>query len=628
MQSHLVNITSKIKALARSGQIEYARKVFDEMVLRDVVAWNSMLSSYSQLGLHQEALSLFQSLRTGVVRPDHFTFTSTLSACASSCELKYGHKIHALVIVSGYNAYLSVNNSLIDMYGKCFSHFDANKVFEEMEVTNEVSSLSWCSLLFAYVNVNKLDVAANFFNAMPKKGVIAFNTMIAGHARQGEAKLSVGLFKDMLDELCTPDQWTLSALMNACAESRQKFLGFMVHGYILKSGWSSASEANNSILSFYATVNCHNDVLKMVHSIDVLNQVSWNAIIDAHMKVGNIDEAFTVFTQSPEKNLVSWTSMIAGFARNGHGEHAIYFFVDMTRNDIKPDEFTFGAVLHACSTLAVLGHGKMIHACGFKSGLFTHTYVGNGLVNMYAKCGEIRDSQAAFCDIYLKDLISWNTMLFSYGLHGWSKQVVQLLEEMLTCGVNPDKVTFIGLFMSCSHSGLVDNARALFESMSSVYGISPGIDHVTCLVDILGRSGHIEEARKIASEYFGKQNTMLLQEVLFGACSAQNNIELGKELGKLFKSLDPQNEMSYILLSNLYCASGQWKEAEMVRQAMVSEGVKKMPGFSWIEVDNQMTIFAAGREPNPWMGKLDEMISILDSEMRFPHYFSRLDGIT
>ncbi|VFQ64908.1 unnamed protein product [Cuscuta campestris] len=584
-----------------------------------------MLSSYSHLGLHQEAFSLFNNLRCGIVQPDHYTFTSMLSACAGSSELKYGKKIHALLIVYGYNACLPINNALIDMYGKCFRPYDANRVFEEMGVTNEVS---WCSLLFAYVNVNNLDVATDVFKAMPKKGLIAFNTMIAGHARRGEVGSSFSLFKDMIDEPCPPDQWTLSALMTACAESRQHYLGCMLHTYILKSGWSSTSEANNSTLSFYASVNQHGDVLKLVQGTDILNQVSWNAIIDAHMKGGNICEAFTAFTQAPLKNLVSWTSMIAGCARNGHEEQAIGFFVDMTRNGIKPDKYTFGAVLHACSTLAALNHGKMVHGCGFKGGFITHNYVGNNLVNMYAKCGDIKDSHGAFCEIYEKDLVSWNTMLFAYGLHGWSMQAFHLLEEMLAAAVKPDKTTFIGLLMSCSHSGLVDNGRALFESMAGVYNIPPGVDHVTCLVDILGRGGYMEEARRIANEYLVKNSTMLPQEVLFGACSSQNNTELGVELGNLLKSSEPRNETSYVLLSNLYCASGQWKEAEMVRQAMVDKGVMKTPGFSRIEVQKQVKIFVAGRESILWMEKVDELLFILNSEMRYPHYVHGSGSIT
>ncbi|CAH9136681.1 unnamed protein product [Cuscuta epithymum] len=616
MQSNLVYMTTKLIALARSGQVMHARKLFDEMLLRDVVAWNSMLSSYSRSGLHQEALSLFKNMRIGAVQPDDYTFTSMLSACAGSSELKYGKKIHALLILCGYNACLPVNNALIDMYGKCFSHDDANRVFEEMDATNEVS---WSSLLFAYVNVNELDIATIIFKSMLKKGVIAYNTMIAGHSRRGEVGLSFGLFRDMFEEPCTPDKWTLSALMTACSESRQHSLGCTLHSYILKSGWSSASEANNSTLSFYASVGRHKDALKLAQGTDtVLNEVSWNVVIDIHMKLGNICEAFTAFTQAAMKNLVSWTTMIAGCARNGHGEEAINLFIDMSRNgsDIKPDEFTLGAVLHACSTLPVLGHGKMVHGFGFKQGFISHTYVGNGLVNMYGKCGETRDSHAAFCEILEKDLVSWNTMLFSYGLHGCSTQAFQLLEEMVACGVCPDKATFIGLLMSCSHSGLVDNSGALFESMAGVYGISPGVDHVTCLVDILARGGYMEEARRIADVYSERNSTALPREVLFGACSSQHDIELGLELGKSLKILEPQNEMSYVLMSNLYCASGQWKEAEMVRQAMVDEGIKKIPGFSRIEVQRELITVVAGIDSNPWMGELNGVLSILHTDMR------------
>ena len=153
MRSELFRFTSKIVAYAKSGQIASARKLFDGMSHRDSITWNAMLASYSQLGLHQEALSLFYKMRVFDNRPDHFTFTATLSACAGACELRRGTKLHALILVLGYQSYLPINNALIDMYGKCWSPSSATRVFEEMNLRNEAT---WCSLLFAYTKLVSL----------------------------------------------------------------------------------------------------------------------------------------------------------------------------------------------------------------------------------------------------------------------------------------------------------------------------------------------------------------------------------------------------------------------------------------------------------------------------------------
>lgn len=614
---NLFHTTSKIVALARSGQITCARKIFNEMPFRDSIAWNAMLTSYTQLDFHNESLLLFRCMRISDTRPDHFTLTATLSACAGAYELQCGTQIHTLVTVLGYRSYLPVNNALIDMYGKCSNPLSARKVFEEMKHRNEVS---WCSFLFAQTNSAQFDVAHEVFSMMPKRVEIAWNIMIAGYARNGEVESCLTLLKEMTESMCQPDQWTFSALMNACAEALEFWCGCMVHALVIKSGWSSAAEVKNSVLSFYAEVGCHENAIKIFESIGTLTQVSWNAMIDTYMKLGNTHEALLVFQRAPEKNIVSWTSMIAGFAKNGPGEEAGSFFVDMVRSGVQPDDFTFGAVLHACSSLAVLGHGKMVHGCILRYGFHAYVFIGNGLVNMYAKCGDLEGSVRIFRNIPDKDLVSWNAMLFAFGLHGQAIQAVQVFEEMVENGVKPDNVTFIGLLMSCSHAGLIEESHVLFETMRSVYGLSPEMDHVTCMVDMLGRGGYLAEAKELVDKYseVGGGETSSW-EALLGACSAQGDIGFGKSLGESLKILEPHKEASYVSLSNLYCASGQWKEAEMVRKMMVNQGVKKMPGCSWIQVRNKVKAFVAGKHSYSCMNdELCNVLSLIDFEMRNP----------
>ncbi|PQQ17745.1 pentatricopeptide repeat-containing protein [Prunus yedoensis var. nudiflora] len=494
----LFQTTSKIAALARSGQMTCARKLFDEMPHRDSVAWNAMLTSYTHLGFHQEALSLFRQMRISDTVPDHFTLTATLSACASVCNLRCGTKVHALVTVLGYQSHLPVNNSLIDMYGKCLDPSSARRVFEEMKLRNEVT---WCSFLFAQTNSSQFDVARHVFSMMPRRVEIAWNIMIVGYARYGEVESCLDLLKEMKESLCQPDQWTFSALMNACAEALEFWHGCMVHALTIKSGWSSAAEVKNSVLSFYAELGFHGSAVKIFESTGILTQVSWNAMIDTYMKQGNTHEALLVFQRAPEKNIVSWTSMISGYAGNGHGDEAAKFFVDMVRSGVQPDDFTFGAVLYACSSLAVLGHGKMVHGIILHYGFHAYVFIGNGLVNMYAKCGDLQGSVRAFSDILQKDLVSWNAMLFAFGLHGQAIRALQVFKEMVENGVKPDNVTFIGLLMTCSHNGLIEESRVLFETMGSVYGISPEMEHVACMVDMLGRSGYLAEAKELVDKY-------------------------------------------------------------------------------------------------------------------------------
>lgn len=616
MRSYLFRTTSKIVGLARSGRICDARKLFDEIPERDSVAWNAMLAAYSHLGLYQQTLSLFGRMRISHSKPDNFSYSAAINACAGALHLRFGTKIHALVVVSGYQSSLPVANSLIDMYGKCLNPDDARKVFDEMAASNEVT---WCSLLFAYANsCDRFGMALELFRSMPERVEIAWNIMIAGHARCGEVEACLRLFKEMCGSLYQPDQWTLSALMNACAESMELLYGCMVHGFVIKSGWSSAVEVKNSILSFYAKLECHNDAMKVFTSFGAFNQVSWNAIIDAHMKVGDTQKALLAFQQAPEKNIVSWTSMIAGYTRNGCGELALSKFLDMTRNSVQLDDLVAGAVLHACASLAILAHGKMVHSCIIRLGLDKYLFVGNSLINMYAKCGDIEGSGLAFLGILEKDLVSWNSILFAFGLHGRANEAICLFREMVACGVEPDGVTFTGLLMTCSHLGLIDEGFAFFRSMSLEYGLSHGMDHVACMVDMLGRGGYVAEARILAQKYSKTSRDRTNSfEVLLGACYAHGDLGTGSSVGEHLKNLEPEKEVGYVLLSNLYCASGQWKEAEIVRKEMADQGVKKkVPGSSWIEIRNVVTAFVSGNNSYPYMADISKILYLLELEMR------------
>ncbi|KAG8483253.1 hypothetical protein CXB51_022269 [Gossypium anomalum] len=175
--------------------ITTARKLFDEMPHKDSITWNAMLSSYSQLCLHTDALSLFHLMRYTNTKPDHFTFTSTLNACSGLGSFRNGTKVHALIIAFGYQCYLPVNNSIIDMYGKCLDPCSARKAFEETgeSIRNEVT---WCSLLFAYANSGQFNIAFETFYEMPKRVLVAWNIMITGFARNGEVEMCIQLLKE------------------------------------------------------------------------------------------------------------------------------------------------------------------------------------------------------------------------------------------------------------------------------------------------------------------------------------------------------------------------------------------------------------------------------------------------
>ncbi|XP_010909499.2 pentatricopeptide repeat-containing protein At2g36980, mitochondrial [Elaeis guineensis] len=618
-QLDLISTTSKLVFLARSGWIASARKLFDEMPDRDTVSWNAMLTAYSNSGQPHRALSLFSIMRTSAAWPDCFSFTAVLAASADLHDLSSGRKLHALLLRLGLRSSLPVSNSLLDMYGKCSCPSDAGRAFEEMEERNEVS---WCSLLHGHVNAGQLDDAHQVFDEMPVRKTISWNILIMGYARLGKIEHSISLFKKMQLLGVEGDVITFSSLMNACSDLSGPRFGRMIHAFIYQNGWDVAIEVKNSVLSFYAKFGFCNDALKAFESMETRTIVSWNAMIDANMKVGNVHGALLLFLKAPETNVVSWTAMISGFARNGYGEEALSLFVGMKRKSLAPDDFTFGAVLQACAMLTVLANGRMTHNCVIHCGFDYFLYVANGLVNMYTKCGDVEAATQVFDGILRKDLVSWNVMLFGFALHGLAAKAFKVYEDMLACGILPDKVTFIGLLMACSHAGFIEQGRAFLHVMESVHGIKLDTDHITCIIDMLGRAGHLGEA----SELLGSCSRIVSDritdtcEALLSACAVHGDMRIGKMVGEQLVRMEPQKEVGYVILSNLYCVGEQWREAEKVRRVMMEQGVQKVPGCSWIEVSDMVMEFVSGSQSVNHMIHVHNMIGLLNCEMRNPSF--------
>lgn len=557
-------------------------------------------------------------MRLAGAKPDDFTLTAAIAAASDLRDLATGAMLHGLAVRSGFDT-LPVSNSVVSMYGKCSCPSDTARAFEAMEQRNVVS---WCSLLHAYTNSGLLQHALQLFGEMPKKNTVAWNVLIMGSALCNEPTMSMRLFREMVALGFESDALTFSGLMNVCAELDDPCSGHMVHCMISKVGWIDAVEVSNSIISFYAAFGCEKDAVKVFEAMRTQSQVSWNAMIDAHMKVGNMEKALSLFKEAPSTNLISWTSVVMGFVENGLREEALLAFINMMKNFYRPDDLMFGAALQACAIVAVLGYGKMVHGCVIRFGFGSFAYVANGMVNMYAKCGDIEGSSMVFNGICLRDVVSWNTMILGFALHGRALKALEMYKEMVASNVRPDKVTFVGLLMACSHSGLLEEARGFIDMMESAHGVSPDADHATCIVDMLGRAGHLNEASKliVGCSRFVSDKGANPSEALLSACTVTGDLAAGREVGERLVGEEPENDAGYVMLSNLYAVSGQWMEAERVRKKMVKQRVKKEPGCSWIEVRDVVKVFTSGSRSLTQMLDLHDMLDCLQSEMRNPSF--------
>lgn len=339
-----------------------------------------------------------------------------------------------------------------------------------------------------------------------------------------------------------------------------------------------------------------------------------SALLDMYAKSGSMCDVREVFARMTEQDRVSWTAMITGCAENGFVEEALELFCHMKKANASPDEFTISSVLAACASVS-LEQGKQVHAYVKKIGLELVVIVGNSLLTMYAKCGSIESAHQVFGEMLQRNLSSWNSMIMGCAQHGQGKDALQLFKQMQEANLQPDHITFLGVLHACCHIGLVNEGYHYFYSMSRDHNITPRIDHYACMVDLLGRAGHLNEAEDFIS-LMPCEPGILVWQTLLGACRIHGNVELGVRAAEHLVDLDPQDVATYVLLSNIYAAAGRWDDRARVRKTMKDRGLRKEPGCSWIEVNNRVHAFVVEDKLHPQIRSIDDKFDELSDLMR------------
>lgn len=215
------------------------------------------------------------------------------------------------------------------------------------------------------------------------------------------------------------------------------------------------------------------------------------------------------------------------------------------------------------------------------------------------------------------DIISWNSIICGLAHHGYGEKALEIFETMRLKGVNPNEITFVGVLSACSHAGMVKEGKHYFEAMKTEYSLQPVSEHYTCIVDLLGRFGLIDEAMNILEQ-------MKLHRIdisasvwgaLLGACRMHKNFKIGEVAGERILELEPSNSGVYMILVEMFLASGRRNDAERTWIQMKDFGVKKQPGCSWIELSNNSYIFLAGDRTHPQFYMILSILKLVYREM-------------
>eukprot|EP01018_Ginkgo_biloba_P010548 Gb_15394 [translate_table: standard] len=577
---------------AKCGRLEDARQMFNVIPERDVVSWNTIIGIYGQHGYGQEALKLFCEMHRLGMKPNHITFACVLNACASSLSLEQGKQLHAHIIRTELELNVFVGSALVDMYAKC----------------------------------GRLGEALQLFNRMPERNVVSWTAMISGYAQLGHGEAALSVFFQMQHEGIKPDQFTYASVLGMCASLTDLKQGHQVHANIIKSGFESFVPVGNALVSVYAKCGSIEDARQVFDKMSTRDVISWTSLITGYAKCGTLDYARHLFEKMPARNVVSWNAMMAGYVQLGHGEKTLKLFSQMQWAGTKPDWITFASVLSACASLAALKLGRQVHVHTIRNGLESYVSVGNALVTMYSKCGSIEDAHHVFNKMLEQDTVSWNAMITGYAQHGHGQKAFHFFEQMLQLGMKPDHITFVAVLSACSHTGLVDEGRYYFESMSRVHCITPRSEHYACMIDLLGRAGHLDEAENFINNMPFKPHASVWGALL-SSCRIHGNIELAKRAAECLFELEPHDSGTYILLSNIYATAGRWEDAAKVRKMMKERGVRKNPGCSWIEVKNRVHAFMVEDRTHPQIEEIYAMLETLDEQMKKAGYVPNTDFV-
>lgn len=550
-----------ISMYAKLGRIQDSISIFQCFENRDIVTWNSMISSLVQNDQFTLAIrTLYEMVQSSDIKPDEFTISSVLPAYSQLDLLNTGREIHAYVLKN-------------------------DNIFDNPFVAS--------ALVDMYCNLGRVEAGRFVFDQVPLQRHGLWNAMISGYAQNGLEEEALKLFVDMeVIAGLQPNETTLAIVLPACVKCDAFETKETIHGYVVKRGMEGDRFVQNALMDMYARVGKMDISRRIFYSMDSIDVVSWNTVIAGHVLSGTVSEAFDLLLEMQSEG-----------------------------NGMKPNNITLITVLPPCGTLAALAKGKEVHCFSIRHGLNDDVAVGTALVDMYAKCGCLSLCRKVFNEMPKRNSVTWNVLIMAYGMHGHGEEAIKLFNEMiLSKEAEPNEVTCIAALAACSHSGMVHHGLALFHEMKSKYGVEPTSDHIACMVDLLGRAGDLNKAYELISSMKPGAHTVGPWSSLLGACRIHKDVKLGSIAARHLLELEPDEASHYVLLSNIYAAAGQWEEATKVRTMMRLNNIKKEPGCSWIELGNRIHRFMVGESSHPESSRIHSYFASLWDKMKRDGY--------
>ncbi|XVF75306.1 hypothetical protein PTKIN_Ptkin13bG0177000 [Pterospermum kingtungense] len=463
------------------------------------------------------------------------------------------------------------------------------------------------------------------FNSQTHSHIYVFNAMIKALTLSHSAFEALLVYKSIGWAKLRPDGYSFPFALKAVADLQAVRLGTQIHSQTICAGLDTNNHVVTALIQMYSSCAHILDARQLFDIVSVDEVSVWSAMVAGYAKVGDPDSAWDLLDRMTQTQtnalLISWTAVIAGYAQMDRPNKAISVFRRMQLENVEPDEIAMLAALSACAQLGAIQIelGECIHGYIHKRGFDQMVPLKNALIEMYAKSGNICKALQVFENMNHTTVVTWTTIISALAFHGLGTQALEMFSRMETAKVEPNDITFIAVLSACTHIGLVDLGRYYFNVMRYRHAVQPKIQHYGCMIDLLARAGYLREALGLVSQMPFKPSA-----AIWGSLLAASNIHADAELGEFamqhLMKLEPWNSGNYAILSNIYASTGKWEKSVMTRKMMREKGVRKMPGWSFIQVSNRAHEFIAGDTSHPQFDRIHGILFNMNEQMKIAHH--------
>ncbi|CAH9114667.1 unnamed protein product [Cuscuta europaea] len=620
-----------ISAYSDFGLIHKAREIYETSPVEcfsNMLFWNSILRANHTSGDYIEAVNIYTKMRGFGVCPDSFGFPLVVRACALSDDHSLFKVVHCHTIQMGFQNHLHTANELLNMYGKMGRMDYAQALFDRMP---ERTHLSWNIIISGFSRNLDSDGALQMFLRMQSDGwkpnPVTWTSMLSGFAKCGHHEDACRLYTQMRMGGVKITAEALCVVISGCATMNAIDKGKLMQEHAIKGGFENHTIVINSLISFYGKHGDVNAAELLFSGLLSKSIVSWNSLISSYAESGLCDEAFSALSQLEKlgehsmvrPNVVSWSVVIGAFSAKERHEEALELFRRMQFARVLANSITISSVLSVCADTSALCLGREIHGFIFKVLKYVNVMVGNGLINMYMKCGSLKDGNTVFERMEHTDLCSWNMLVSGYGMHGHCDKALETFDKMIKAGFVPDKVSMVAVLSACGHAGLVSEGRKIFNEMRKKFGIEPEVEHYACVVDLLGRAGLLQEAHDLVQNMPLEPNACVWGALL-NSGRMHKNVHVAEKAAAQLLDHDSVMTGSLMLLCNLYAGCSRWGDSANVRLSVKTRGLMKIPGQSWVEVKKKVYMFSAGKSMQTGMEEIYSMLNVLSYQMDTEDY--------